>query len=103
MQHLHLSQPVLNFIIAGIITNGGAKPNIIPELAELLYFLRAPTVPELAVLKEKVIGCIQGAATATGCQVCEPFFSTVSGDMNYSRRSNSEPFQFCDVVGFFHS
>ena len=66
----HRSESQLTFvIIAGIFSNGGTKPNIIPELAELQYLLRAPTVPELAVLKAKVIGCIQGAATATGCQV----------------------------------
>lgn len=52
-----------------MITNGGAKPNIIPELAELEYYIRAPTDTELVVLKEKVVGCIEGAATATGCKV----------------------------------
>ena len=63
-------------IITGVFTNGGAKPNIIPELSELLYYLRAPTDTELAVLKDKVIGCIQGAATATGCQVCKRFLNS---------------------------
>nr|KAG5700243.1 hypothetical protein BaRGS_007616 [Batillaria attramentaria] len=35
----------------------------------MLYYLRAPTGPELEVLSEKVIGCIEGAAKATGCEV----------------------------------
>ncbi|KAK7108868.1 xaa-Arg dipeptidase-like [Littorina saxatilis] len=70
----------------GVITNGGAKPNIIPELAELLYYIRAPTDTELAVLKEKVIGCMEGAATATGCKVSyefdpKPYSSLVSSDV----------------------
>ncbi|XP_046561910.1 xaa-Arg dipeptidase-like isoform X3 [Haliotis rubra] len=53
--------------VHGIINNGGAKPNIIPELTELEYYLRAPTDAELNVLKEKVSKCIEAAATATGC------------------------------------
>ena len=71
----HHNCSTANFVITGIITNGGAKPNIIPELSELVYYLRAPTDTELAVLKAKVIGCIQGAATATGCQVCKYFLT----------------------------
>nr|KAG5700242.1 hypothetical protein BaRGS_007615 [Batillaria attramentaria] len=54
---------------ASVISNGGVKPNIVPALSELVYYLRAPTPTELAVLNEKVIGCIEGAAKATGCQV----------------------------------
>ena len=57
------------FQSAGIFTNGGIKPNIIPEKAELHYYLRAPTVEELEELKAKVEGCIQGCALATGCKV----------------------------------
>ncbi|KAK7487751.1 hypothetical protein BaRGS_00021018 [Batillaria attramentaria] len=55
--------------VHGVITNGGVKPNIIPAVSEMLYYLRAPTGPELEVLSEKVIGCIEGAAKATGCEV----------------------------------
>ena len=55
--------------ISGVFTNGGEAPNIIPELAELHYFVRAPTLGDLEVLKSKVVGCVEGAAMATGCQV----------------------------------
>jgi len=55
--------------VHGVFTNGGEAPNIIPELAELHYFVRAPTLGDLEVLKSKVVGCVQGAATATGCEV----------------------------------
>nr|XP_054763398.1 xaa-Arg dipeptidase-like [Lytechinus pictus] len=55
--------------VHGIFTNGGAKPNIIPEEAELLYYLRAPDSKQLGVLKEKIVGCARGAAVATGCEV----------------------------------
>ncbi|XP_062502633.1 xaa-Arg dipeptidase-like [Corticium candelabrum] len=53
----------------GIISNGGAKPNIIPEKSELQYYLRAPTNAELDVLKAKVEHILQSAADTTGCQV----------------------------------
>jgi amidohydrolase len=55
--------------VHGIITNGGVKPNIIPEMASLEYYMRAPTKQELAVVKEKVTVCFQAAAVATGCTV----------------------------------
>ena len=54
--------------VHGIITNGGAKPNIIPEKSSMLYYIRAPTLVELEVLVEKVTKCFEAAATATGCQ-----------------------------------
>ncbi|KAK7487726.1 hypothetical protein BaRGS_00020993 [Batillaria attramentaria] len=53
----------------GIITNGGAKPNIIPDTSGLLYSVRATTDSELAIVNKKVAGCIEGAALATGCSV----------------------------------
>ncbi|KAK7487727.1 hypothetical protein BaRGS_00020994 [Batillaria attramentaria] len=70
----------------GVISNGGVKPNIIPAVSELVYYLRAPTPPELAMLNAKVIGCIEGAAKATGCQVeykfdPKPYSSLMSNDI----------------------
>ena len=55
--------------ILGIFTNGGAKPNIIPEEAALYFYARAPVVAELNQLKTKMMQCFKAAATATGCQV----------------------------------
>ncbi|XP_064393683.1 xaa-Arg dipeptidase-like [Halichondria panicea] len=55
--------------VHGIITNGGAKPNIIPEKSVLLYYIRAPISTELEILVEKVTKCFEAAATATGCQI----------------------------------
>ena len=61
--------------VHGVFTNGGVKPNIIPEKASLQYYVRAPTVVELNELKEKVIACFNGAAQATGCtlEITTPF------------------------------
>ena len=53
----------------GVIKNGGEQPNVIPEETQLEYYLRTPTDSEMVVLKEKVTGCVQGAALATGCTV----------------------------------
>ena len=53
--------------IHGIISNGGAKPNIIPGKSEAEYYLRAPTEKEVAELQEKSFNCFHAAAKATGC------------------------------------
>ena len=55
--------------VHGVITNGGAKPNIIPEKSSMLYYIRAPTEPELKILVERIMSCFKSAAVATGCQV----------------------------------
>lgn len=57
------------FRYTGIITEGGVKTNIIPERAQLQYCLRAPNIEELWDLTKMVLGCIKGAACATGCVV----------------------------------
>ena len=53
--------------VHGVITNGGAKPNIIPEKAVLEYNIRAPSKPELDSLRSKVDCCFEAAAKATNC------------------------------------
>ena len=55
--------------IHGIISNGGVKPNIIPELSVMNYYMRAPTREEVSELKPKLISCFEAAAKATGCTV----------------------------------
>ena len=53
--------------VHGIISNGGAKPNIIPELTKMEYYLRAQTRAEVKDLYAKVVACYESAAKATGC------------------------------------
>ena len=55
--------------VHGIFTNGGTKPNIIPEKSSLLFYVRAPNVTELETLVTKVKACFEAAAKATGCEV----------------------------------
>jgi len=55
--------------VHGIITEGGIKPNIIPDVAAAEYYIRARNMAELAELRAKVVGCFEGAATSAGCTV----------------------------------
>ncbi|XP_050390617.2 xaa-Arg dipeptidase isoform X2 [Patella vulgata] len=55
--------------VHGVITNGGVKPNIIPDQTELEYSVRAPKDSELKILEAKIVKCIESAAQATGCKV----------------------------------
>ena len=52
-----------------IITEGGVKPNIIPDNSKIECFVRAPNMEELSILSNKVTECFQAAAQATGCAV----------------------------------
>jgi amidohydrolase len=51
----------------GIVTNGGAAPNIIPEAAACLFYVRAPTLDYMWALQKRVIACAEGAAKSAGC------------------------------------
>src|SRR5262249_61821017 len=53
--------------IHGIITQGGAAPNIIPEFAAATFYVRAPRIDEMWKLHGRVVACAEGAARATGC------------------------------------
>jgi amidohydrolase len=53
--------------IHGIVTSGGAAPNIIPEFAAALFYVRAKSLDYMWQLQKRVIACAEGAARATGC------------------------------------
>jgi len=55
--------------VHGIVTSGGAAPNIIPEHAAAMFYVRAATLDYLAALQARVIACAEGAAQATGTTV----------------------------------
>lgn len=50
----------------GIITDGGAAPNIVPERASALFYVRSADVAALHELTERVVAVLNGAALATG-------------------------------------
>jgi metal-dependent amidase/aminoacylase/carboxypeptidase family protein len=53
--------------IHGIISNGGAAANIIPEYASAIFYVRAPRVDTMWDLFKRVNAAAEGAAKATGC------------------------------------
>jgi amidohydrolase len=55
--------------IHGIITEGGEAPNIIPERASALFYLRAADKNYLDEVLNKVRRCAEGAALATGASL----------------------------------
>ncbi len=63
-QHLRPLQQV-----HGIITHGGAAPNIVPDRVTASYYLRAVDAADLDDLRARVQACLEGAATATGTNV----------------------------------
>src|SRR2546427_13257842 len=53
--------------IHGIITNGGAAPNIIPEVAAATFYVRAPRIDGMWTLHARVGASAGGPARAPGC------------------------------------
>lgn len=61
-QHLEARQ-----MLHGIVTHGGAAPNIVPADTSALYYVRAPDVESLRQLEVRVRACFEAGALATGC------------------------------------
>lgn len=55
--------------ISGITTHAGEAANIIPAYARAEYILRAPTLSDLAEVRERVTACFEAGALATGCHL----------------------------------
>jgi len=55
--------------IHGIITEGGSRPNIVPEHAKLLYHLRALDENYLEEVQNRAFDCARAGALATGADV----------------------------------
>ncbi len=54
-----------------VITNGGKAPNVVPDVAEVYYYVRHPSRQYVASIWERVQKAAQGAAMATGTTVEE--------------------------------
>jgi len=55
--------------VHGIITHGGDAPNIVPEYAAARFYVRAADTPYTLQVIEKIKGCAEGAARATGARL----------------------------------
>ena len=55
--------------IHGIVKDGGAAPNIVPDRTVGQFFVRAANEQELRALKPRVQACFAAGATGSGCTV----------------------------------
>ena len=55
--------------VHGIITHGGAAPNIVPDLTTGRWYLRTPVDDDLDAMVERFGTMAEAAASATGCTV----------------------------------
>ncbi|NNE74047.1 MAG: M20 family metallopeptidase [Acidimicrobiales bacterium] len=53
--------------IHGVFTDGGDKPNIVPQHASMHWYIRSTTLATLEPLKQRVLACLQAGADAAGC------------------------------------
>ena len=49
-----------------VITQGGSAPNVIPDFAEVFYYVRNPDPERVGELFERVVAAAEGAALGTG-------------------------------------
>jgi amidohydrolase len=71
--------------IHGIVTNGGAAPNVIPAHTSAKYIVRSETLDQLAELRPKVYRCFEAGGLATGAKI------TISGgDKPYAEMRHDE-------------
>ncbi|HYB69085.1 MAG TPA: M20 family metallopeptidase [Candidatus Bathyarchaeia archaeon] len=71
--------------IHGIITNGGAAANIIPEYASSIFYVRAPRIDTMWDLFKRVTAAAEGAAKAAGCTLKVTQHDSVYEPMKSSR------------------
>ena len=55
--------------IHGVITDGGAAANVVPERAAGRFLVRAETAKDLAALRARVIACLESGAQASGARL----------------------------------
>jgi len=53
----------------GVFSDGGARPNVVPERAALLYYVRSAALETLRDLVSRMTDVARGAAAMTGCGV----------------------------------
>ena len=71
--------------VHGIITYGGAAPNIIPAHTSMAWYIRGTSDERLDEIYPRVIACFEAAALATGCT-----FEVSQSGHRYSAMNNNE-------------
>jgi amidohydrolase len=69
--------------VHGIVEEGGAAPNVIPDLTVSRWIVRAATAERFEALRRKVLNCFEAAAKSTGCTLeieyeGEPYVDLIS-------------------------
>ena len=72
--------------VHGIVTLGGAAPNIVPALTTAKYYIRARTLEALGTWSPRVRKCFEAGAVATGTT-----FEIVERGPTYSEFHTDEP------------
>ncbi len=52
-----------------VITNGGKAPNVVPDFAEVYYYVRHPKREDVVSIFDRVVKAADGAALGTGTKV----------------------------------
>jgi amidohydrolase len=76
--------------IHGIVTNGGAAPNVIPAHTSAKYIVRAETLDQLAELRPKVHRCFEAGGLATGAKLM-----ITGGDKPYAEMRHDDDIALC--------
>ena len=71
--------------IHGIVTDGGAAPNVVPARASARYIIRSETLEQLTELRPRVYRCFEAGALATGAKL-----TITGGDKPYAEMRHDE-------------
>ncbi len=67
--------------IHGVFTAGGDKANIVPANTSMDWIVRSGTIESLQPLKDRVLTCLDSAATACGCTIEHEWHGHTYSDM----------------------
>ncbi|HLJ46288.1 MAG TPA: M20 family metallopeptidase [Bryobacteraceae bacterium] len=71
--------------IHGIVTNGGAAPNVVPAHTSAKYIIRSGTLDQLKELRPRVHRCFEAGAIATGAKL-----AILGGDKPYAEMRHDD-------------
>jgi len=71
--------------IHGIVTNGGAAPNVVPSHTSAKYIIRSETLNQLSELRPRVHRCFEAGALATGAKL-----AITGGDKPYAEMRHDD-------------
>jgi amidohydrolase len=67
--------------VHGIITEGGTRPNIVPERTQAEWYMRSPSMDGLQTLVKRVTACLDAGAAAAGCEWTQEPIGRVYNDL----------------------